>query len=88
MAEAFASAGEHIAIIGRDQKTLRETAEALAPQVVWYQADVSRREQVQATVADIIEQRGHVDVLVNAAGFARASPPICRLTRRSASGTP
>lgn len=71
MAEAFAHEGAHIAIIGRDQDTLRETTEALAPHVAWYQADVSQRQLVQTTVANILEQRGHVDVLINAAGFAR-----------------
>jgi len=71
MAEAFAHTGAHITIIGRDQATLRNTAEALAPHVAWYQADVSQRQQVQTTVANIIEQRRHVDVLVNAAGFVR-----------------
>ena len=63
MAEAFAHAGAHIAIIGRAQDTLRETAEALAPHVAWYQANVSQRQQVQTVVANIVEQRGHVDVL-------------------------
>ncbi len=70
-AEAFAQRGAEIAIIGRDQETLLATAEALAPHVAWYQADVSQREQVQATVAQIIERWGQVDVLVNAAGFVR-----------------
>lgn len=63
--------GAQIAIIGRNQETLRSTAEALAPRVTWYQVDVSQREQVQATVATIVEQWGRVDVLVNAAGFVR-----------------
>jgi len=71
MAEAFARTGSQIAIIGRDQDTLRDTAEALTPHVSWYQADVSQRQQVQITVANIVEQWGHVDVLINAAGFVR-----------------
>ncbi len=71
MAERFAQEGAHIAIIGRDQSTLHATAEALTPHVSCYQADVSKREQVQSTVASIFDQWGQVDVLVNAAGFAR-----------------
>jgi len=71
MAERFAQEGAHIAIIGRDQDTLRATASTLTPHVAWYQADVSQREQVQSTVATIIEQWGQIDVLVNAAGFVR-----------------
>lgn len=71
MAERFVREGARVAIIGRDQNTLHTTAEALAPHVSWYQADVSQREQVQSTVASIVEQWEQVDVLVNAAGFVR-----------------
>lgn len=71
IAERFAQEHAHIAILGRDQDTLRATASAHAPHVAWYQADVSQRQQVQAVVATIVEQWGQVDVLVNAAGFVR-----------------
>lgn len=71
IAERFAQEDARVAILGRDQDTLRSTAEVLAPHVAWYQADVSRRQQVQATVAAIVEQWGQIDVLVNAAGFVR-----------------
>ncbi len=69
IAERFAQEEAHLAILGRNQETLRATASALAPHVTWYQADVSRRQQVQATVATIVEHWGQVDVLVNAAGI-------------------
>jgi 3-oxoacyl-[acyl-carrier protein] reductase len=71
IAERFAQEDAHLAIIGRNQDTLRATASALTPHIAWYQADVSQRQQVQSTVATIIEQWGQVDVLVNAAGFGR-----------------
>ncbi|MBV9229225.1 MAG: SDR family oxidoreductase [Chloroflexi bacterium] len=71
IAEAFARTNAQIAIIGRDQEKLRATAQALTPNVSWYQADVSKSEQVASTVASIVEQWGHIDVLVNAAGFGR-----------------
>jgi 3-oxoacyl-[acyl-carrier protein] reductase len=71
IAERFVQEQSHIAILGRDQDKLRATASALAPHVAWYQADVSQRQQVQATVAAIVEQWGQIDVLVNAAGFGR-----------------
>ena len=64
MAEAFAHEGAHVAIIGRDQDTLSNTAEALAPHVAWYQADVSQRQQVQTAVANIVQQRGHDDMII------------------------
>lgn len=71
IAERFVQEQAHIAILGRDQDKLRATASALAPHVAWYQADVSQRKPVQATVAAIVEQWGQIDVLVNAAGFGR-----------------
>lgn len=71
IAEAFVNAGAQVAIIGRDQDRLLKTAEALAPDTIWYQADVSQRAQVQTAVTGIIEQWGQVDVLVNAAGFVQ-----------------
>lgn len=71
IAERFAREETNIAIIGRNQDTLRATAEELVPRVAWYQADVSQRQQVQATVTAIVERWGQVDVLVNAAGFVR-----------------
>lgn len=71
IAEAFVKGEQaEVAIIGRDQEKLRATAEALEPYAAWYQADVGQREQVAASVARIVEQWGHVDVLVNAAGFS------------------
>ena len=60
-----------VAIIGRDQEKLRACADELAPHVTSYQADVSRRSQVQEVVRQLVEQWDHVDVLVNAAGFGR-----------------
>lgn len=71
IAQKFAQEDVQIAIIGRNRETLRATAEELAPQVAWYQTDVSQRQAVQTTVAAITEQWGQIDVLVNAAGFVR-----------------
>ncbi|GCE15473.1 SDR family NAD(P)-dependent oxidoreductase [Tengunoibacter tsumagoiensis] len=72
IAARFANEDTSIVILGRDQDTLRATASELAPHVVWYQADVSQRQQVQTTVASIVEQWGQIDVLINAAGFVRS----------------
>jgi 3-oxoacyl-[acyl-carrier protein] reductase len=71
IAARFVGSGEHVAIIGRNSDTLRSTAESLGSDVIWQQADVSQREQVQAAVASIVEHWGQIDVLVNAAGFVR-----------------
>jgi 3-oxoacyl-[acyl-carrier protein] reductase len=71
IAERFAQENAQVAIIGRDQATLLATADALAPHVSWYQADVSQREQVQSIVNALVEQWETIDVLINAAGFVR-----------------
>lgn len=69
MAAAFAQANEHVVIIGRSEERLRATAQELGSNVTWLKADVSQRSQVEGAVADIVRQFGHVDVLINAAGF-------------------
>jgi 3-oxoacyl-[acyl-carrier protein] reductase len=69
MAAAFAEANEHVVIIGRSEERLQATAQELGSNVTWLKADVSQRSQVEGAVAAIIEQFGHVDVLINAAGF-------------------
>lgn len=68
ISRAFA-ADSQLMILGRNKNTLRETAEALG--AVWYQADVSRLDQVKAVVDDIAKEYGKIDVLVNNAGLVR-----------------
>ena len=70
-AAAFAGAGAEVAILGRTEETVRAAAQELGQRVWWIQADVSRRDDVKRAVAAILARHGHVDVLVNAAGFAR-----------------
>jgi 3-oxoacyl-[acyl-carrier protein] reductase len=69
MAAAFAQGNEHVIIIGRSEERLQATAQELGSNVTWLKADVSQRSQVEGAVADIVRQSGHVDVLINAAGF-------------------
>src|SRR5947208_90073 len=71
IAEAFVRGHDQVAIIGRDREKLQAAAQALGSNVSWYQADVSQREQVASTAANIVKQWDHIDVLVNAAGFGR-----------------
>jgi 3-oxoacyl-[acyl-carrier protein] reductase len=80
MAEKFARNGDDVIAIGRDEKRLRETEQALAPSVTCLQADVSKREEIAATVASIVERHSRIDALINAAGFSgdsiRANMPL------------
>ncbi|GCE19746.1 SDR family NAD(P)-dependent oxidoreductase [Dictyobacter kobayashii] len=71
MASAFVKEeGAVVAIIGRDAEKLRRVAAELEPHVFYYQADVSQRQQVEAAVQAIVDKYGHIDVLINAAGFS------------------
>ncbi|HZC77276.1 MAG TPA: SDR family NAD(P)-dependent oxidoreductase, partial [Ktedonobacterales bacterium] len=70
-AAAFAGAGAEVAILGRTEETLRAAAQEIGQRVWWIQADVSRRDDVERAVAALLARHGQVDVLVNAAGFAR-----------------
>lgn len=78
-AEAFARQGDHVAIIGRDGERLRAAAQSIGVDIAWYPADVSRRDQVEMTVAAIVERFGHVTVLVNAAGYLVGVSPTTPL---------
>jgi NAD(P)-dependent dehydrogenase (short-subunit alcohol dehydrogenase family) len=72
IAEAFVRKEDaRVAIIGRDEEKLNTTATELGPHLSCYQADVSQRGQVAATVTEIVQRWGHIDVLINAAGFVR-----------------
>lgn len=68
-AKAFAREGAAVAIIGRTEERLRAAAESVGPECAWYQTDVGKREQVETTVAAIVARFGHINVLVNAAGY-------------------
>jgi 3-oxoacyl-[acyl-carrier protein] reductase len=68
-AAAFAQMGDQVVIIGRTESKLQTSAQKLGENVVWQRADVSIKEQVAEVVARIIEQFGHIDVLINNAGF-------------------
>jgi 3-oxoacyl-[acyl-carrier protein] reductase len=75
IAQGFAQQGVHVVILGRREEPLRETAESLGPQVTWRRADVSQREEVAAALEEVVARFGHVDILVNAAGFVVGVSP-------------
>ncbi len=68
-AAAFAHAGEQVILVGRTASKLQAAAEQLGANAAWYQADVSQRKQVAEVIEQIIARFGHIDVLVNNAGF-------------------
>lgn len=74
IAGAFVDAGAEVAMCDRDAGTLKGSVQEIhesspAAQCFGILADVSRPEQVEAMVGDVAERMGHVDVLINNAGF-------------------
>lgn len=67
IAQALAASGARVAITGRDQGRLAETARALG--VFAVQADVSKDDDVARTYQEVLQKFGDLDILVNNAGF-------------------
>ena len=68
---------EVVVITGRDATTLTATAQELSTPdvtVLPVVCDVSKPEDIQRAVAEIIEKCGHIDVLVNVAGVNIRKP--------------
>lgn len=76
IAEGFLAAGYRVALLDRDNPELGLTAARLAQQgdVLPLVADVGLPQQVEAAVAQLNEQWGRLDALVNNAGVAVFKP--------------
>jgi NAD(P)-dependent dehydrogenase (short-subunit alcohol dehydrogenase family) len=67
----LAGAGATVAVIDRDQDKLDQTladAEAAGGKIAAYNCDLTDYPNVDATIARIVADHGHVDILVNNAG--------------------
>lgn len=62
--------GDKVCILARDQGVV-DIAKALGPNAMGIAADVTREEDIQQACAQIAEQWGGIDVLVNNAGLHR-----------------
>lgn len=67
IAKTLASAGTRVAVTGRDERRLAETARAVGALPI--RADVSREADVERTYREVFKAFGHLDILVNNAGF-------------------
>ena len=75
--EALAEAGAHVEVAARRKEKLVEVArkiETLGVESRPFQCDVSKPEDVQALVDDVVGNFGRLDIIVNNAGVAAMSP--------------
>jgi 2-hydroxycyclohexanecarboxyl-CoA dehydrogenase len=73
IAEKLAAEGATVAVTDVNETTAKETADAIG-NAVGIRADVTSRESVDAMVTQVHRQFGRIDVLVNNAGWDKASP--------------
>jgi NAD(P)-dependent dehydrogenase (short-subunit alcohol dehydrogenase family) len=77
IARELAQQGAHLTLAARDEDEFaraRADLEQHGGQVSIIQCDVRDRRQVESAIAQVIDQRGHIDVLINNAGIIQVGP--------------
>lgn len=72
LSKLFADAGCELILSDLNEEALREAAEELrssGASVHYYMVDVSKREKVEEMAADVLNNIGNVDILINNAGI-------------------
>jgi NAD(P)-dependent dehydrogenase (short-subunit alcohol dehydrogenase family) len=54
IAYAFSQKNANVVLVGRTEKTLRETAMTIGARASWYKVDVSNGDTVRAMVSDVL----------------------------------
>ncbi len=67
IAQTLAEAGSRVAMTGRDQKRLNDAAKKVGAHAI--SADVGNEDDVKRTYREFFDKFGHLDILVNSAGF-------------------
>ena len=79
-AQALMQAGYHVALVGRREAALRETAAAQPGRALVLPADLGRPAEVAAVFEQVREAFGRLDLLFNNAGISAPAVPIDELT--------
>lgn len=74
IAEKLAAEGATVVVTDVNEATAKETADGIGGGAVGIRTDVTSRESVNAMVEQVKSQLGRIDVLVNNAGWDKASP--------------
>lgn len=76
IAETFAREGARVAIVDLNEAAAQEVAKAIGAQAIALRCDVSRASDVDAAVAATLGAFGHLDIVVNNAGFSHRNQPM------------
>ena len=76
IARIFVQAGAKVVIVGRREEKLREAQQQLGEQCTYRAFDVTDKAAMPALVADIEENVGCIDILVNGAGIHLKKPAL------------
>ncbi len=82
IALAFADAGADVALVGRDEASLQNTANeirGLGRSALTLQADVSRPEECERICRQALDQHGPFDILINNVGGRRVDIPTAEM---------
>ncbi len=76
VAQRFLAEGYHVVMLDNNQATLEQAVSAMTAsnRVLKMVCDVSDQQQVQQSVAEVIDNLGRIDALVNNAGIADFKP--------------
>lgn len=74
MALGALSRGAKVTLLDRDEEGLRKVREVMGGGTAAYAADLADRTRVKAVAAEILRQRGPVDILINNAGIVTGKP--------------
>src|SRR4051795_5852393 len=70
LAREAAARGARVALVGLEPERLAEVADALGPEHLWAEADVTDKEALKAAVERTVETFGGLDIVVANAGIA------------------
>jgi 2-hydroxycyclohexanecarboxyl-CoA dehydrogenase len=72
--EKLAALGTRVVVSDIDEGSARETARAIGGPALGLRVDVTSKASVEAMVKEVIDRFGHIDVLVNNAGWDKVGP--------------
>src|SRR6266571_2888879 len=76
IARRLAKAGAAVAVADLNLNGATEVARSIGGDAFPLQIDIARSEAVNASIAQVIDRRGQIDVLVNNAGIAGKAAPL------------